>query len=166
MKYLFVDYEKCVGCEICALRCSLEKTGVCNPSAARIHIVREEEQGVMMPAVCRHCDEPRCAPVCPVKAISKDAPTGLVRIDPDVCIGCKLCAEACPYGGPTGIPRPGGQINPSATIKVLCDLCGGNPACTDMCPTAALQFLGPDAVSLRRQREGQEKLAVLLARRR
>ena len=37
--------------------------------------------------------------VCPAGAISKDA-HGIVKVNPDVCIGCKYCFQACPYEVP------------------------------------------------------------------
>jgi Fe-S-cluster-containing dehydrogenase component len=151
LKRLYIDYTKCVGCELCAIRCSVEKTGACNPSQARIHLVKEEEKAILMPAACRHCEEPKCLPACPVKCIHKDPATGLVSIDPAVCIGCRLCQEACPYGGPVGVPRPGGATKPSKTIKVLCDLCAGHPTCVDFCPTGALEYISLEPIHQRRQ---------------
>ena len=165
MNRLIIDYDKCVGCEMCVMRCSLDKTGMVNPAHARIHIVRHEEEGIMMPAACRHCDEPRCLAVCPVNAISKDGATGLLHIDAETCIGCKLCVEACLYGGPTDVPREGRKAKQSARIKVICDLCGGKPACIEMCPTGAIQFTVLDEGAKKRQDEGVEKLAKLRAER-
>lgn len=48
---------------------------------------------------CMHCESPACAEVCPASAIAKGA-GGIVEVDPDRCIGCKYCYEACPYGVP------------------------------------------------------------------
>jgi len=166
LKRLVIDYEKCVGCELCAMRCSLEKTGMVNPSRARIHIVRIEEEGIMMPAVCRHCDQPACIPACPVKnCITRDAETGLVSINAELCIGCKKCTEACPYGGPTGVPRENPRPKQSSTIKVLCDLCRGNPACVEFCPTGCLRYTEADPALAEREKKGKEELATLIAQR-
>ncbi|MEW6142750.1 MAG: 4Fe-4S dicluster domain-containing protein [Chloroflexota bacterium] len=167
MKRLVIDYEKCVGCELCAMRCSLEKTGsMVNPSQARIHLVRVEEEGIMMPAVCRHCDEPKCIPACPVRnCMTKDSKTGLVSINAELCIGCKKCTEACPYGGPVGIPRENPKPKQSSTIKVLCDLCHGNPVCVEFCPTACLQYTEADPALAEREKKGKEELAALIAQR-
>ena len=113
----------------------------------------------MMPAVCRHCDEPYCIPACPVNAISKNVETGLVRIDANICIGCKLCLEACPYGGPVSIPVTGKKVS---NIKVTCDLCNGHPVCIEVCPTGTLQFVTIDDAMTESQKQGQEKLTKLL----
>jgi Fe-S-cluster-containing dehydrogenase component len=44
--------------------------------------------------VCRACDDPPCAKVCPVDAliVRKD---GGVKLDESKCIGCKNCVDAC-----------------------------------------------------------------------
>jgi molybdopterin-containing oxidoreductase family iron-sulfur binding subunit len=49
------------------------------------------------PLACQHCATPACLAVCPVEAIIKDPDNGIVHQDNSVCIGCKLCIEACPY---------------------------------------------------------------------
>jgi len=162
MKMIFVDYDKCVGCEMCSMRCSLEKTGLVNPAQARIHLVKIEEEGYMMPALCRHCNKPKCIPACPVDAIVKDENTGMVSIIAETCIGCKLCVEACSYGGPVGLPRGEGQTKPSATIKVLCDHCGGEPKCIEFCPTEAITYIDRNEESLAKQRPGQKKLVEVI----
>ncbi len=117
---------------MCVQACSLEKTCAFNPAASRIRIIDWEKSGETMPILCQHCVEPVCLPACPEAAISRDPQTGVIRIDPDLCISCKTCRSVCPYAGPVY----------SATEKqvVLCDLCDGEPACVGICPTDALRF--------------------------
>ncbi|MCP4665378.1 MAG: FAD-dependent oxidoreductase, partial [Deltaproteobacteria bacterium] len=43
---------------------------------------------------CQHCSEPKCAASCPEGAIAKDPESGVVRIDPDACTGCKAKPES------------------------------------------------------------------------
>ena len=131
-KKIVVDHIKCTGCAMCAQVCSLEKTGAFNPAASRIRIIDWEDTGVTVPILCEHCAEPVCHPACPEGAISKDPETGVVTIDPQLCVNCSTCRTVCPYGGPA-------YSAPEKRV-VLCDTCGGEPACVQVCPTAALTF--------------------------
>ena len=131
-KKLIVDIAKCTGCLMCGQACSLVKTGSFNPAAARIRIVDWEDSGVTVPVVCQHCAEPVCLPACPVGAISKDTHTGIVSIDPAACTNCGTCRQVCPFGGP--------MFSPTEQRVVICDHCGGQPTCVDVCPTAALHY--------------------------
>ncbi|MBE0695634.1 MAG: 4Fe-4S binding protein [Anaerolineaceae bacterium] len=47
--------------------------------------------------VCRACQDPPCARVCPTDAL-KLREGGGVHLKADLCIGCGNCAEACPFG--------------------------------------------------------------------
>ena len=70
--------------------------------------------------------------------------TGAKEVDPNVCVGCKVCTIACPFG----------TINYSAdTGKVVkCDLCGGNPQCAEACPTGAITYVDASWTGLDRMR--------------
>jgi anaerobic selenocysteine-containing dehydrogenase len=66
------------------------------------------------------------------------AEDGLVSVDDAPCIGCRSCAEACPFGVP--------QFDPTDTMR-KCDLCRGQnlagavPPCVDTRPGKALSFV-------------------------
>jgi ferredoxin len=86
---------------------------------------------------CNHCIEPPSLKGCPVDAYSKSTETGIVLLDPNVCIGCGYCTWNCPYGVP--------QYNPERGVVGKCDLChnrlaeGRLPACSEACPEDAIQ---------------------------
>jgi molybdopterin-containing oxidoreductase family iron-sulfur binding subunit len=50
-----------------------------------------------LPRPCMHCDNAPCVKVCPVGARYK-RDDGLTAEDTDLCIGCRYCTVACPYG--------------------------------------------------------------------
>jgi molybdopterin-containing oxidoreductase family iron-sulfur binding subunit len=49
-----------------------------------------------VPQPCMQCDRPPCTLVCPVQATSRDR-EGIVNQIYARCIGCRYCANACPY---------------------------------------------------------------------
>jgi Fe-S-cluster-containing hydrogenase component 2 len=51
----------------------------------------------------------------------------------DICVGCKLCTIACPYGTMF--------YNPDTEKADKCNLCDGQPACVAACPTAAIEYV-------------------------
>jgi hydrogenase-4 component A len=59
-----------------------------------------------MPVQCRQCEDAPCKLVCPVKAIvfKNDS----IQLNETLCIGCKMCGLACPFGVilPGGTPIP------------------------------------------------------------
>ena len=160
MKRLYIDYESCIGCDLCAMSCSLEKSGRINPAQSRSQLIKIEHEGSIMPAVCRHCEVPPCIPACPVDVITQDETTELVSIYTANCIGCKLCIEACPYAGPVQRPVTEGKVS---NIKVICDLCRGNPVCAQICPTGTLQYITVDTTRNAQQHQGEQRLAELLS---
>ena len=158
-KALIVDPEKCTGCRICEMYCSLHKTDTCNPARARVSVIKWEEQNIIIPVMCQHCQEPLCALVCPVNAIKKNPETGLVATDSDLCVHCHMCIVACPFGGPS--------LDPIEGKVVRCDLCQseeGGPVCAQVCPTEAIKFVRADRVGLMKKREAMKKLASVSKR--
>lgn len=131
-KSLYVQPEKCTGCRTCELTCSFLHVGEFNPLRSRISVVSFEKEGFFYPAVCQQCNPAPCMMVCPVGAIVHNESTGAREVNHEVCIRCKMCMIACPFGA-TFYDDRANQI-------IKCDLCGGEPACVKMCKGEALSF--------------------------
>jgi Fe-S-cluster-containing hydrogenase components 1 len=122
-KSLHIDPDKCTGCLQCEMACSYENYGIFNTSKSRIKVFDFHETGRKVPYTCTQCDEAWCLHACPVEAIKLDAATGAKVVLEDVCVGCKVCTIACPFGTVNYVADTG---------KVQkCDLCGGEPACAE-----------------------------------
>ncbi len=99
---------------------------------------------VHFPRSCLHCETPDCVTVCPTGASYKRAEDGIVLVDEDKCIGCKLCSWACPYGAR--------EYSQQRGVMQKCTLCvdriynetfdeyDRQPACVMACPTRARHF--------------------------
>ncbi|HLI18205.1 MAG TPA: 4Fe-4S dicluster domain-containing protein [Rhodanobacteraceae bacterium] len=116
-------------------------------------------QMVHFPRSCLHCETPDCVTVCPTGASYKRADDGIVLVDEDKCIGCQLCAWACPYGArEIALPHPktstsdAGRKDSKRGTMQKCTLCvdriynetlderDRQPACVMACPTRARMF--------------------------
>jgi Fe-S-cluster-containing dehydrogenase component len=99
---------------------------------------------IHFPRSCLHCETPDCVTVCPTGASYKRAEDGIVLVDEDKCIGCKLCSWACPYGA-----REYSEVRGVMQKCTLCvdriynesfDEYDRQPACVMACPTRARHF--------------------------
>ena len=146
----YVDLNKCSGCKACQIACK-DKSSL--PIGVRWRRVFQYEggewinqNGQMIPSnvyaysvssACMHCEKPICMDVCPTSAITK-RDDGIVLINADMCIGCRYCSWACPYGAP--------QFNEELNVMTKCDMChdlvdkGERPACVESCPYRAMDF--------------------------
>jgi anaerobic carbon-monoxide dehydrogenase iron sulfur subunit len=138
MAFIKVFSEKCCGCRICEMACSMEHLGKFNPRRGllRVEINRLPElqtvtSEIDLPVVCAQCEPAPCADACLEGAIGK-ASFGALVVDKDKCTGCGLCVDACPYKIM--------MIDVKGGIARKCDLCGGDPSCVKYCPMEALTF--------------------------
>ncbi len=134
----------CIGCRACEIACK-DKNGL--PPGPRFRRVQYVEGGTF-PQVfaykvnvsCNHCAEPACLPTCPTGAIFKRKKDGIVDIDSSLCIGCRRCEAACPYGAP--------QFDPVEQTVKKCNMCvdeidaGRKPYCVMACMMRVLD-IGP-----------------------
>jgi Fe-S-cluster-containing hydrogenase component 2 len=81
---------------------------------------------------------------CPAEAIFLEESTGAKILNEEKCIGCRMCMIAYPFGAIS--------IDPLTKKVVKCDLCSGEPACAQWCPTGAIEYGTPRSYDLVRQR--------------
>ena len=93
---------------------------------------------------CLHCENADCVTVCPTGASYKREEDGIVLVDQDKCMGCNLCAWACPYGAR--------ELDADQGVMKKCTLCidriydqnlpeeERQPACVLTCPTGSRKF--------------------------
>ena len=96
---LVMDLDRCVKCDACVTACEslhgesrLVRTGI-------------QLGNYLVPAACRHCDDPKCMTACPTGAV-KRRPEGEIYFQYDMCIGCANCSIACPYDNIAMIETP------------------------------------------------------------
>lgn len=134
----------CIGCRACEIACK-DKNGLApGPRFRRVQYI----EGGTYPEVfafkinmsCNHCAEPACLPSCPTGAIFKRKDNGVVDIDSTLCIGCRKCEAACPFGAP--------QFDPEDSVVKKCNMCideleaGRKPYCVAACMMRVLD-IGP-----------------------
>ncbi len=144
--YLF-DATRCIDCRACMVACSVENNIPMNKT--RIWVAGVGLKGeypnlgrASMVYHCMHCEHPDCVSACPVGAYHKRE-DGPVIYNPDVCIGCRYCMNACPFGVPhfdydKGIVE-GAFIDKCTQCPQRIDN-GLEPACVATCPTDALEY--------------------------
>ncbi|MDA0239612.1 MAG: 4Fe-4S dicluster domain-containing protein [Proteobacteria bacterium] len=162
---LVIDLDTCVGCHACAVHCKEWNTGGYHAPLTDLDAYGAEPDGVWFnrihsydvdtgnggpsqtvnfPRSCLHCDDAPCVTVCPTGASYKRTEDGIVLVDEDMCIGCKLCSWACAYGAR--------EFDVDVGVMKKCTLCVDRiynetldeedrlPACVSTCPVSARHF--------------------------
>lgn len=162
--FIQANAGKCIGCRTCEIACSIAHSqnqpitvGAMQESVLpRRFVVKTAE--ITTTIQCRHCEDAPCANVCQVSAISRTEQG--VLLNPERCIGCKLCIMACPFGAIELTPQDkkpypifGSKLREQSNAKTgnivkanKCDLCYGRaagPACVEACPQKALELINP-----------------------
>jgi anaerobic carbon-monoxide dehydrogenase iron sulfur subunit len=148
-KVLAFDVSKCTGCRACEVRCSFKHFRVINPARSRIRVMKLEEVGVNIAIACHQCEDAPCITACPTRAIYKDRNTDARVIDELRCIGCRTCADVCPFGAIAMTPD-------KRLIK--CTLCEGDPECVKHCETGALSYIKVEKAEVEKRYQFARKL--------
>jgi Fe-S-cluster-containing dehydrogenase component len=162
---LVIDLDTCVGCHACVTSCKSWNTSGAGAPLSDVDAYGAEPVGTFLnrvhgfeaipedgapprvvhfPKSCLHCADAPCVTVCPTGASFKRASDGIVLVTEEDCIGCGLCAWACPYGAR--------EMDAAAGVMKKCTLCVDRiedaglpeedriPACVRACPTGARHF--------------------------
>jgi DMSO reductase iron-sulfur subunit len=162
-----LDYKRCIECRACESACK-QWNGVDTGIDVRFRRVQRSETGkfpgvrtLALSLACNHCEDPWCVKVCPTKAMwQRD--DGIVLVNQEKCIGCRLCEDFCPYQAP--------QYNARTRKIEKCTMCadridqGLQPACVTLCPTGALQWGKWEEVSTKGERETKGPTGGFVAR--
>ena len=161
---LVIDLDTCVGCHACVISCKEWNTGNYGAPLSDMDAYGKDPQGTFLnrvhtfevkqenkpaqvthfPKSCLHCEDAPCVTVCPTGASYKRIEDGIVLVNESDCIGCGLCAWACPYGAR--------EMDAVEGVMKKCTLCvdriynenipeeDREPSCVRTCPAGARHF--------------------------
>jgi len=98
---MVIRVDRCIGCRRCVEGCVA--ANAVPPYGWRTLVLEREVRQALgqkrefIPVLCNQCNNPPCVRACPVTATYKDPQNGIVMMDNNKCIGCKICMAACPY---------------------------------------------------------------------
>ena len=148
---ILIDITRCVGCRSCEQACkianqlpddnpvALSATTLTFVDFHNTSNVREKPDIRPVKRQCMQCQDPACVSVCPVGALYKKD-NGWVGYDENVCIGCRYCMMACPFGVPKyNWDSANPKIN-KCSQGCMADGKRTTPACVEACPNQALYY--------------------------
>lgn len=142
MSRIVCDEKFCSGCLACVIACMDQHYDETESNAVspRIYEKRVSERTGLVNYItrsCLHCTDAPCMSACPMNVFERTENGFVVAEHKEKCIGCKMCAKACPHD----VPRF------DANKKIVkCDGCavrvanGLQPACVRACNTGALKL--------------------------
>ncbi len=134
---MVIDLDRCTGCVACEVACKSENNIATVPpdqaamgrAKSWMKVVAEVEGEFpdtslhFYPRPCMQCDNPPCVKVCPVAATYINDEGTVAQIYAR-CIGCRYCANACPYTvkyfnwyGPEWADSERQHLNPDVSVR-------------------------------------------------
>lgn len=167
IEHIQVIPDKCRACRRCEVACIAAHHGMTFKEAmkhrdvlvSRVQVVKAE--GFRTTVRCHQCNPAPCCNICPTGALQQEE-DGRITMRVQLCIACKLCIAACPYGtislDTIGMPDMSGEDAETMAqrsrreVAVRCDMChawreeNGKKitACMEACPVRALSMVEPD----------------------
>ncbi|HYX91150.1 MAG TPA: formate dehydrogenase subunit beta [Myxococcaceae bacterium] len=172
----YIDTSTCIGCKACEVACaewndlppvatqqlgSYQTMPTLHANFWNLIKFTEQPLGdslswLMRKDQCMHCADPGCLRACPAPGAIVQYENGIVDVNPDKCIGCKMCEAGCPFD----VPRYSERNSKMSKCTLCVDRVqvGLEPACVKACPTGCLHFgTKTDMVALGHQRVEQLK---------
>ncbi len=138
---MLIDLERCIGCFACQVTCQAEYNIPLGNFRCRVETYQSGSyphiNKIFLPRLCNHCDKAPCIESCEEKALYKNR-DGVVMLNNDICTGCQMCYDKCPYNAI--------NINPLNGEAEKCDFCynrlkrGEQPVCAESCMGKAIMF--------------------------
>jgi tetrathionate reductase subunit B len=139
---MVIDTDRCTCCHGCTIACLSENNvpdGKYRSWVKKIAKGRYPDTSFhFLPRLCNHCEDAPCLNLCPTGATYRTLEDGVVHVDREICVGCHVCIDACPYGARF--------FNPITNTADKCDFCyhritaGVEPACVTACTGRARIF--------------------------
>lgn len=171
-QFIIANPQTCIGCHACEVACVFTYHQGQHPDIReqfqpriKVHKITQGRKKVYTALACRQCENAPCVRSCPSHALKQGQEK--VYLDKSLCIGCKACVVACPFGairmvdesieGSLGIGNSEGVFNTIVAHK--CDLCDGrreSPACQAACPTGSIKLVSIDKLYEQRMQKQQQ----------
>lgn len=132
MKVVFVEQDRCLACRNCERVCSFQESGGFKRDNTNIWVHIDLDERTIFTLTCLHCESAVCLDICPTGAVSRNPLTQAVTVNEALCVGCKMCVNACPFGCM--------HFEGQRGVAAKCNLCNGNPKCVQSCMAGALHY--------------------------
>ncbi|WP_435928104.1 4Fe-4S dicluster domain-containing protein [Dryocola sp. BD613] len=150
--FILADPQRCIACRTCEIACAQAHAspGCVSKENFFPRLTVNKLSRASAPVMCHQCENAPCISACPTRALTMGKHA--VLAESALCIGCRSCMVACPFGC---ILIEASPLSGMAEI-IKCDLCASReagPACVEVCPTFALQKIEADKLqSLQEER--------------